>query len=528
MSDANEFGRVSRRVGELFRGVLLASTLAGILTLAVLLVYVANDAFRPLTADPGWHLTFLLTFVLPTLGVGWWSYRRSYGTLTTGLLGIMLPAIAALYAGGLAALFIDVIPTLVWLSFVVALAVPVCLVVALGRTERDIPFLAEITAVLAVTAGSLLVIPGLVQGLPTVPADWMVLVLTIGIPEALLLGRWTQGRWGGRAGLVTGAGIVVGSAVAGVLGTVTGIGAIPGVALALFAGVPTALYLVVVAIERPERRAGLLLPAVIVGGALVGELLVGALGFAGPQSWVDWGFLTSTVQRGGDPSAVGIYSGIVGTILLMFTVAAIAIPAGVGAAVYLEEYAPDTTVTRIIDVNISNLAGVPSVVYGLLGLGLFVRYGGAQTGTLLVGGATLALLVFPIVIISAREAIRAVPDSARQASYGMGATQWQTVKNVVLPRAFPGILTGTILALSRAIGETAPLLVIGAAQVFGVPDSWNSTVGAMPLQLYVWASTYASPAFYTTVLAAGIVVLLTAMLSMNSIAIYVRNHYEQR
>jgi phosphate transport system permease protein len=116
----------------------------------------------------------------------------------------------------------------------------------------------------------------------------------------------------------------------------------------------------------------------------------------------------------------------------------------------------------------------------------------------------------------------------RQASYGMGATRWQTVRNVVLPRAFPGILTGTILALSRAIGETAPLLVIGAAQVFGVPDSWSSTIGAMPLQLYVWASTYASPEFYTTVLAAGIVVLLTAMLTMNSIAIFVRNKYQQR
>ncbi|MFC6736345.1 phosphate ABC transporter permease PstA, partial [Halolamina salina] len=305
-------------------------------------------------------------------------------------------------------------------------------------------------------------------------------------------------------------------------------GAIPGVALALFAAVPTGIYVAIVLKERPDRRVGLLLPAVVVAGALTGELLVGALGFAGPESWVDWGFLTSTVQSGADASAVGIYSGVVGTILLMFVVAAIAVPAGVGAAVYLEEYAPDTTLTRIIDVNISNLAGVPSVVYGLLGLGLFVRYGGQPTGTLLVGGATLALLVFPIVIISAREAIRAVPDSARQASYGMGATRWQTVKNVVLPRAFPGILTGTILALSRAIGETAPLLVIGAAQVFGVPDSWNSAIGAMPLQLYVWASTYASPAFYTTVLAAGIVVLLTAMLSMNSIAIYVRNHYEQR
>ncbi len=522
------FGRVSRRVGTVFRYGLLASTLAGILMLAVLLVFVVNDAVQPLTADPGWHLVFLLTFVLPTVGVGWWCYRRSYATLTTGLLGTALPAIAALYAGGLAALFIDVIPTLVWLSFVVALAVPAGLVVALSRTDRGVPFLAELAAVLATTAGSLLVIPGLVQSFPTVPADWMVLVLTLGIPEAILIGRWLGGRWGQRAGRIGGAAILLGGAVGGMLGMVSGAGAIPGVALALFAGVPTGIYLTLVVKERPERRVGLLLPAVVVGGALAGELLVGALGFAGPESWVDWGFLTSTIQSGGNPESVGIYSGVVGTILLMFVVAAIAVPAGVGAAVYLEEYAPDTTLTRIIDVNISNLAGVPSVVYGLLGLGLFIRHGGQPSGTLLVGGATLALLVFPIVIISSREAIRAVPDSARQASYGMGATRWQTVKNVVLPRAFPGILTGTILALSRAIGETAPLLVIGAAQVFGVPDSWGSAIGAMPLQLYVWASTYASPAFYTTVLAAGIVVLLTAMLSMNSIAIYVRNHYEQR
>ena len=195
MSDAyEEFGRVSRRIGTLFRGVLFASTLAGILTLALLLVYVANDAIRPLTADPGWHLTFFLTLVIPAVAVGTWCYRRSYDTLTTGLLGIVLPAVAALYAGGLAALFIDVIPTLVWLSFVVALAIPAGVVIGLDRTDRDVPFLAELLTVLAVTVGSLLVVPGIVQGLPTVPADWMVLVLTLGIPEAILLGRWIGGR----------------------------------------------------------------------------------------------------------------------------------------------------------------------------------------------------------------------------------------------------------------------------------------------------------------------------------------------
>jgi len=527
MSTVDAFGTVSRRVGALFRGLLLASTLAGILTLATLLVYVANDAFQPLTADPGWHLVYLLTLVVPTLATAWWSYRQSYGTLATGLLGVVMPGVAALYAGGLAALFLDVLIPLVWLSFVVALAIPVGVAVALDRTNLEVPFLAEIAITLGVAAVSLLVVPGFVQRFPIIPVDWMSIVLTIGVPEAALLYRLFGSRWSEREGRLAAGATLLGSVAAGVLGGVTGFGSIPGVALALFAGVPTGVYVAVVVYDRPERRAGLLLPAVVVAGALVGAALVSVFGFAGPESWVDWSFLTSTTQSG-NPRDVGIYSGIVGTILLMFLVAAIAVPVGVGAAVYLEEYAPDTTLTRIIDVNISNLAGVPSVVYGLLGLGLFVRHGGARSGTLLVAGATLALLVFPIVIISAREAIRAVPDSARQASYGMGATRWQTIRDVVLPRAFPGILTGTILALSRAIGETAPLLVIGAAQVFGIPASWDSTIGAMPLQLYVWASTYASPEFYTTVLAAGIVVLLAAMLSMNSIAIYVRNHYEQR
>jgi phosphate transport system permease protein len=212
----------------------------------------------------------------------------------------------------------------------------------------------------------------------------------------------------------------------------------------------------------------------------------------------------------------------------MIVVALISFPVGVGAAIYLEEYASEGRLKRIIDVNISNLAGVPSVVYGLLGLGAFVRYGGLTPGTVIVGGATLTLLILPIVIISAREAIRSVPDTQRQASYGMGATRWQTVRKVVLPRAFPGILTGTILALSRAIGETAPLIVIGAPQIFDLPTTLSDRVGAMPLQLYVWATTFADPAFYTTVLAAGVVVLLVVMLAMNSVAIVLRNRYQTR
>jgi len=178
-------------------------------------------------------------------------------------------------------------------------------------------------------------------------------------------------------------------------------------------------------------------------------------------------------------------------------------------------------------VNISNLAGVPSVVYGLLGLGIFINFAGLATGSLLVGGMTLALLILPIVVISAQEAIRSVPDSMRQASYGMGATRWQTIRNVVLPRAMPGILTGTILALGRAIGETAPLLMIGAPAIAPVPSGLLAKVAAMPMQVFTWASLYAKPAFYTTALAAGVVVMLVVLLTMNSIAIVLRNKYER-
>lgn len=519
------FGQVSRTVGTAFRYGLLASTLVGILMLAVLLMYVVNDAVQPFTADPGWHAVYFAAFLLPTLAVGGWLYRREYAALTTGLLGVFVPGVSLLYAGGVAALFLDVIPILVWLSFVVAFAVPIAVVAALQRVSLGLPFAARIAIVVGAAVGSLLVIPDFIQGIPTIPTDWMILVLTLGIPEALLVRWWAQGRWDDRAGNIAGLVTFLVVATSPFVGPAGVVGTIPGIVITAVSLIPSALILISIAENRPEARIGLVLPVVAIGGFFAAGALVDALGFAGPQAWLDWSFLTSTIQSG-DAREVGIYAGIVGTILLMFVVAAVSFPIGVGAAVYLEEYAPDNTMTRIIDVNINNLAGVPSVVYGLLGLGMFIRYGGMTSGTLIVGGATLALLILPIIIISSREAIRSVPGSLRQASYGMGATRWQTQREVVLPRAFPGILTGTILALSRAIGETAPLLVIGAASVFGVPSSWDSTIGAMPLQLFVWATTYASPQFYTTVLAAGIVVLLSAMLTMNSIAIVLRNKYQ--
>jgi hypothetical protein len=184
---ASEFGEVSRRVGIAFRYLLLASTLVGIVTLGFLLLYVFNDAIQPLSADPGWHLTFLLTLVLPGLATGWWCLQRGYATFTTGLVGFFLPVLASLYSGAIAALFIDVIPTLVWLAFVVAFAVPVGVFAVLQRPTVDLPFLANVALVGGSAIGSLLVLPGLIQGLPTVPSGWVVLLMTLGLPAGLLL-----------------------------------------------------------------------------------------------------------------------------------------------------------------------------------------------------------------------------------------------------------------------------------------------------------------------------------------------------
>jgi len=240
--------------------------------------------------------------------------------------------------------------------------------------------------------------------------------------------------------------------------------------------------------------------------------------------WLDWQFLTNPPHP--VPEQAGVFPALVGSISLMLLIALVTFPLGVGAAVYLEEYAPDSRATRFIQLNIANLAGVPSVVYGLLGLGLFVQFVNLGYGTLLVAGFTISLLILPIVIISAQEAIQAVPDSMRQASYGMGATKWQTIKNVVLPESMPGILTGTILALGRAIGETAPLIMIGApTTVFGVPNGPLAKISAMPMQIYTWAS-YPDEAFQYGVVAAGVVTLLVVLLSINSVAILIRNRFQ--
>lgn len=242
--------------------------------------------------------------------------------------------------------------------------------------------------------------------------------------------------------------------------------------------------------------------------------------------WVSGDFLDGTYNT--QPELAGIRTAIIGSLYMIVITVLFSFPIGVGAAVYLEEYATDHIVNRIIKVNISNLAGVPSIVYGMLGLVIFVRSMGSLTqgSTVIAAGLTMGLLILPVIIINAQEAIRAVPNSLRQASYGLGATKWQTIWHHVLPNAIPGIMTGTILAISRAIGETAPLIVIGAATRITKDPTFTSKFTVLPIQIFHWTSE-PDPAF-RNVAAAAILILLILLLTMNSVAIVLRNRFSQR
>jgi phosphate transport system permease protein len=227
----------------------------------------------------------------------------------------------------------------------------------------------------------------------------------------------------------------------------------------------------------------------------------------------------------------GAQAAIWGTIWLMGVCAVFIVPVGVATAIYLEEYADNERwFNRMIEVNIQNLAAVPSVVYGILGLAFLVRGPLSMGTTVLAGGLTLGLLVLPVVIISGREAIRAVPPSIREGSMALGATQWQTIWRQVLPASIPGIATGVILALSRAIGETAPLIVVGAATVIAFnPDGLGSDFTALPIQIFYWVSQPSNDVNnYKPLAAAAILLLMIMLILMNSVAIWLRNRYEQK
>ena len=234
---------------------------------------------------------------------------------------------------------------------------------------------------------------------------------------------------------------------------------------------------------------------------------------------LSWSFLTNYPSR--LAARAGIAPALVGSVALIVLTAALALPTGIAAAVWLEEYARRSWLTRVIEVNIANLAGVPSIIYGLLGLGLFVRALNLQR-SLLAGALTMALLVLPIIILNTREALRAVPRSQREAAYALGATRSQVVWGVVVPAALPGIFTGIILALSRAIGETAPLIVVGAvAFIAFLPTSPLDPFTVLPIQIFNWVSR-PQPAFHANA-AAAILVLLVVLLSLNATAIVLRD-----
>lgn len=258
---------------------------------------------------------------------------------------------------------------------------------------------------------------------------------------------------------------------------------------------------------------GLVLLAIFIGSILVDGL-----------QRIDWDFITSLPSRSAERA--GIYTALMGSIWILVLTALIALPLGIAAAIYLEEYAHKSKLASILEVNISNLAGVPSIIYGLLGLEIFVRV--MEMGaSVLAGGFTLALLILPIVIVSTREALKAVPKSVRDASFALGASKWQTISQQLLPASFGGILTGIILALSRAIGETAPLIVIGAlAYVPFAPESPMDEFSVLPIQIFHWISRPQHG--FEINAAAAIIILLLITFAMNAIAVYFRNKWQKK
>ena len=258
---------------------------------------------------------------------------------------------------------------------------------------------------------------------------------------------------------------------------------------------------------------GLLMLAIFLGNILIEGV-----------ARIDWDFITNFPSR--NPEKAGILPALVGTLWIMGLTAIIAIPLGVSAGIYLEEYGSKNRLAKILEVNISNLAGVPSIIYGLLGLEFFGRIMG-MGGSLLAGASTLSLLILPVIIVSTREALKAVPKSIKEASFAMGASKWQTIWHQLLPASFGGVITGIILALSRAIGETAPLIVIGAlAYVPFVPASPTDEFSVLPIQIFNWISRPQKG--FAINAASAIIILLLVTFVLNGIAMYLRNRWQKK
>ncbi|MEF8776201.1 MAG: phosphate ABC transporter permease PstA [Haloarculaceae archaeon] len=515
--------------GKLFAAVLAGSTLVGIVALLVLFGYIANDAFRPTTASLQWYLVYFTTLVGPTAAFTLYARRnpevravnaKSYAVVFGGLLMALItyavldavsPYDVAVYA------LVGGIPPLIVYAYEGMTG---------DRTYTGPAYPALVVLGLAIAA----VLYGVVRPLVGILASWIVYYTLVTIPIATGLSVLATRRLGSRSGRLT-AGTVGGGTVLVAVGALA-LGyapAFPVVFASLFVA-PVGYVVVETVRSNPEGRVGLAGPFVLVGGALLGAAIVGRFGVQSPET-----FLTPTLLveswDGLTASNAGVYPQIVGSIVIVAFMMVLAFPLGIGAAIYLEEYAPNTglrgRLATILEVNIANLAGVPSVVYGLLGLALFRNTLGFGTGIVVSASGTLGLLILPILVVSTQEALRSVPDARREAAYGMGASRWQTIRTVVLPEAIPGTLTGTILSLARAIGETAPLVIIAVATTtYTPPDGLFSSATALPLQIFA-ARSSALPEFRHGVVPAAAVVLLVLMLLMNATAILIRNRYQR-
>ncbi|MEK7282108.1 MAG: phosphate ABC transporter permease PstA [Chloroflexota bacterium] len=278
---------------------------------------------------------------------------------------------------------------------------------------------------------------------------------------------------------------------------------------------------------KTRQLRGNLFSALFLGATMIGIFVLVVLMvdvFRDGIGWLDWQFITSYPSR--KPQEAGVLAALSGTLWVMVFVALFSLPIGIGTAIYLEEYAQNNRLQRLIQANISNLAGVPSIVYGLLGLSLFVQ-ALAMGRSVLAGALTLTLMSLPVIIIAAQEAIRSVPEGHRSGAYALGASRWQVVRHIVLPAASPGILTGTILAMSRAIGEAAPMIAISAlVYLTFIPNSPLDRFTVLPIQIFNWVSRPQEE--FGHLAAAGIIVLLLVLLSMNAVAIFLRNRYQKK
>jgi len=521
--------RLRRLKDQLFEVALLGATLVGIVSLLVLFGYIAFDTFQPLTASAKWYLLYFGTLVAPTAAFTWYARQN--------------PAVRATNTKAFAVVFGTLILSLVTyvvadsvspydvLIFLLFGAIPPLLVGGYGRTTDERTYTGPaipVAALLGLGVASLLY--GVVRPVIGIAAEWIAYFGITTLPVAGIIGVAAARRWSPRRGVIATAAVLLSTLL--VAGGLLGVGADPSFGVVLYSAFVAPVGYVVgsTVLTNPEGRIGVLGPFVLIGGVLVGAALERQLTIKGLESYLTPTLLVES-WHGRVASEAGVYPQLVGSIVVVGFMAILAFPIGIGAAVYLEEYAPKSgwgsRFATLLEVNISNLAGVPSVVYGLLGLALFRRTLGFGTGIVVSAAGTLGLLILPIVVVSAQEAIRAVPDSLREASYGMGASRWQTLRNVVFPEAVPGILTGTILALARAIGETAPLVMIAVATTtYTPPEGLFSSATALPLQIFA-ARSSALPEFRHGVVPAAAIVLLALMLVMNATAVVVRNRYER-